>query len=183
MTIYKTGAKRLGHAFDIGCAIAPVDLETGTNTGKRLAMANYHSVAFVVFCAAGSADDVQIQLQQHTAYTAGTSANLAIIDKYYVKSETTLDNDETWQMFTQAAAYNIAAVAGAGVAGAQQQIVVVEVNADSLDDGYTHVSLNIPDLGAGGAKLGGALYITEPLVRRKPENMPNMLRGDYTANA
>lgn len=179
-----TGARRLGSAWDIGLAIAPIDLEAGANTGKRLAMANYHSVAFVVVAAAGTAnDDLQISLQQHTAYTGGTSANLSVITKYFTKDETVLDNDETWVAVTQAIGASISDAGGLGTSAEHQQIVVIEITQDQLDDTYTHVSMNIPDLGSAGAKLGCAFYIVEPLIRRKPENMPNMLRGDYTANA
>lgn len=167
----------LGRLFDIGAAIVPVDLQTATNTGKRLALKAGTAVTFVVFKAAGTAgDDPVISIQQHTAYTSGTSANLATITDYYLKTETVLDNDETWVKTTQAAGASITDPGGLGTSAESQMIIAFSVDAAQLSDGYTHVSLNIADVG-GNAQLGCALYIVHDLhAMRAPELLGNLLR-------
>ena len=60
------------------------------------------------------------------------------------------------------------------IARENQQIVVIEVGADQLTDGYTHLSMNVPQIGA--AKIGCVLYIKHDLkVQRRPANLPNLL--------
>src|SRR6188508_3284937 len=103
MTITSEG---LGQVFDIGTCWSPVDLNTSDGaTGKRISLLPGRGLSIVVFKAAGTAaQDMGYTLKQHTAYVSGTSANLATIDHYYLKDETALDNDETWQVIEQSAA-------------------------------------------------------------------------------
>lgn len=170
-----TAARALGRLFDIGCGIAPINLNTGANTGKRISMADCSGITFVVFAGVGTAaSDLAVDLQEHTAYTGGTTQDLDIITDYFIKDELALDNDESWVKTSQAAASEIADVGGTGVSAEDQQIVVIEVGADQLSNGYTHVSLNIPQPGA--TKLGCVLYIKHDLlVKRAPANLPNLL--------
>ena len=140
----------------------------------RVSLENYGGVTVVYFAsAAGTTDDPVPSLQQHTAYTGGTTDDLSIMDKIYRKSETALDGDEAWTATTQTAAAIMTAV----VAEAEKQnIYVIEIDADQLSDGYTHISVNHADLG-DDAKLGCCLYILRDLkVQRTPANMPNPLR-------
>ncbi|HLF79641.1 MAG TPA: hypothetical protein VJB57_19340 [Dehalococcoidia bacterium] len=170
-----TTARALGRLFDIGAGIIPVDLNTGANTGKRISMQDCGGITFVLFAGVGTAaSDMQCDLQEHTAYTGGTSADLDIITKYYNKQELALDNDESWVEVSQTAASEITDTGGAGTSGEHQQIVVIEVGAEQLSDGYTHLSMNVPQIGA--AKIGCCLYIKHDLkVQRKPANLPNLL--------
>lgn len=170
-----TMARALGRLFDIGCGISPVNLNTAGNTGKRISMQDCQGITFVVFAGVGTAaSDLAVDLQEATAYTGGTIQDLDIITKYYIKDELALDNDESWVETTQAAASEIADVGGLGVSAEHEQIVVIEVGADQLSDGFTHVSLNIPQPGA--TKLGCVLYIKHGLkVQRAPANLPNLL--------
>lgn len=166
-------ADALGRLFDISCGFATVDLATAGGTGKRISMQNYGGVTFVLsLSAAGTTDDPTPKLQQHTAYTGGTTADIEIMDTIYRKSETTLDGDEAWTKTTQTAATIMTAVAGEAE---KQNIYVIEVEADQLSDGYTHISLDYPDLGSD-AKLGTCIAILRDLkVQRAPANMPNPL--------
>jgi len=103
----------LGRLFDISCAWVPVALNGATNTGKRVCLKNYAGCTIVLFMTAvGTTDDPVPSLQQHTAYAGGTSADLAVIDTIYRKSETLLDGDEAWTKTTQTAAAIMTAVAG-----------------------------------------------------------------------
>jgi hypothetical protein len=170
--------ERLGDSFDISIGFAPVDMQTTANTGKRIRLRHCDALTVVFFKGAGTAgDDPVITLQEHTAYTGGTSANLAVIDRYHVKSETTLDGDETWTTVTQTAAATITDPGGAGTSAEEQQIVVFSVSGDSLTDGYEWVNASVADVG-GNAQLGCLLYLPHDLAtKRAPSKMPEWLQG------
>jgi hypothetical protein len=165
----------LGRLFDVGIAWSPVDSQTAAITGKRCSLKHATGVTIVVIKAAGTApNDPVFTLRQHTAYTSGTSADLAIIDHYYLKQETTLDNDEAWTKVTQTAA---ATVTGNGTSAETECIFVFEVNAASLSDGYAWVSLDLADTGAAGAQLACAIYLPHDLAaQRAPASLGNLLR-------
>ncbi len=127
-------------------------------------------------------DDVVLDLQQHTAYVSGTSNDLDAaavsdsvgVDHYYIKSEAALDNDELWTKVTQSEASEIT-LTGATY-GDKQNIVVIEVSAAQLGEGYTHVSLNAAST-TSTAHLGACLYFVHELrYQRKPSKLPNLLR-------
>lgn len=173
----------LGRLFDIGVGWAPVDLDTADGaTGKRISMVGADAITFVVFLGAGADGAVlTLDVQQHTAYTGGTSADLDAtgvagttgIDHYYVKTETLLDNDEAWSKVTQTEASEIALVAGDSDT---QQIVVIEVAASQMAEGYTHLSLTAAAT-LSAARLGACLYFVHEMRRqRKPTGLGNLLR-------
>lgn len=169
-----TSARALGRLFDIGSGIVPVDSQTADMTGHRTNMSNYQGVTFVVFKAAGTAnDDPVLDLQEHTAASGGTSQDLDVITDYYIKQEATLDNDETWVKVTQAAASEVTLN---GTSAETQMIVVVEVAAEQMSAGFNYLSLNIADTGSAGAQLISCLVIPWGLkVQRAPENMSTLL--------
>ncbi|OYP14072.1 hypothetical protein CFC35_05765 [Streptomyces sp. FBKL.4005] len=159
----------LGRLVDVCVGAAPVDLSTAAVTGKRVALKGSGGLTIVVVKGAGTAgDDPTFTLKQHTANTGGTTSNLAVIDHYYLKSATTLAGTETWSKVTQTAAATIADPGGAGTSAESQQIIVIEVDAAQLSDGYTHVSLDCADVGTN-AQLGVILYLRRDLlVERAP---------------
>jgi hypothetical protein len=161
----------LGRLFDLSTGVAPVDLQTA-QTGKRVSLAHAGGVLIVLFKGAGPAGhDPTVTLKEHTASTGGTSQNLAIIDHYYLKAETTLDGDETWTKVTQSAAATIADPGGGGTSAEEEQIVAIDVRAEQLSDDYGYVSLDVGDVG-GNAQLGGVLYMLYDLhVQRTPANL------------
>lgn len=160
----------LGRLFDISAGIVPVDSQTAAMTGKRVSLKNAGGVTIVVFKAAGTAnDDPVLDLQQHTAASGGTTADLDIIDHYYIKQEATLDGDETWTRVTQSAASEVTLNS---TSAESQMIVVIEVDARSLSDGYDYISLDIADTGSAGAQLISCLYLLRDLaVQRTPANL------------
>jgi hypothetical protein len=164
----------LGKDYDIGLAFAPVDLATAGFTGKRISMHDCAGVDIVLVYGAGTdGDDPVPSLQQHTAYTSGTSSNLAVMDTIYRKAETLLDNDESWAETTQTAATIMTAVADDAQ---KEKIYVIHVPSAALSDGYTHISVNQADL-SNNAQLAAGLYFKVGLqVQRTPPNMPNLLR-------
>lgn len=163
----------LGRLFDIGLGAVPTDAVAGAITGKRVAMSGANACTIVVVTSGGSTDITDVDLQQHTAYTGGTTADLDVIDHYYYKSEGTLDNDEAWVRGSQSAASEITNVGAAS----EELLLVIEVDAADLSDGYTHISLDIPDLGTNGTRYCAVLYFLHELrYQRKPANLPNLLR-------
>jgi hypothetical protein len=175
----------LGRLFDFGLDFAPVDLNTAGATGVRFNMSVATGITFVVglAVAGGGSDDDVMTIQQHTAYTAGTSSTLASasvatstgITAYWVKSEVSLDNDESWVEVAQAEG-GVITLLGATYA-TKQVLFAVYVGADQLGDTYTHVSLNFADPGSGGSRLGFCIGVLHDLgAQRKPANLPNLLR-------
>jgi hypothetical protein len=160
----------LGRMFDLSAGIVPVDSQTAAMTGLRVSMRNCSGITVVVYKAAGTAnDDPVLTFKQHTASSSGTSANLAVIDHYYLKQEATLDGDETWTKVTQSASQTVTL----NSTSAETQILAAfEVSANSLADGYAYLSVDIADTGSAGAQLISMFYILHDLtVQRAPANL------------
>lgn len=161
----------LGRLFDISTGVAPVSLDTAAQTGKRVALRDAGGVTIVAFVgAAGSGTEaLAFTIQQHTAASSGTTATLDNSNvKYYTKLATTLAGSEQW---AAAASPSSGVVTIAGADSTKQGIVVIEVDAVNLSDGYGYVSLNAADPGTG-VRLGAVLYILRDLkVQRKPSSL------------
>lgn len=166
-----TGARALGRLFNISTGAVPTDAVAAAITGNRVSLADAGGVSFVVVCSAGSTDILDVDLREHTAASGGTSQDLDIITRYYYQSETTLDGDEVWTEGSQSAASEITNIGAAS----EQQLVVIEVSAEQLSDGFNYVSLDVPDLGTNGTKYVAILNIVHDLhVQRKPQNLVNL---------
>jgi hypothetical protein len=161
----------LGNLFDIGTAIAPVDLAAGANTGHRLHLRNYGGVCIVLYFEVGAAaEPVIATVREHDAATSGNSADLAVVTQFFSKSEAVLDGDEAWVRVTQTAA---ATVTDADWDDALQALVAIEVDAGALSDDYEWISVNIADTGTTTGHLGCALYIPYGLkVMRRSDLLP-----------
>lgn len=171
----------LGRLYDIGLSAAPVDSQSAAITGKRFSLQNASGITFLVVKAAGTAnDDPVLTLKQHTAYTSGTTADLAVITRVFTKQETLLDNDESWTLNTQAAA---ATFTGNATSAESQMLIAIEVGADQLSDGYTHVSLDIADTGSAGAQLVAVVGIVHDLKEQRSPDKLGSLLNPGTANA
>lgn len=170
-----TKERALGHLFDIEGMIAPKDFSSGASTGQRIDMRKATTCTFVIYCGAGTAaDDLLIDLQEHNASSSGTSQDLDIITEYFRKSETTLDGDEVWTRYTQAAASETTDTTG--TTAEEQNLMVVEVRHDQLSDGFKWISINVPDLGSAGTKFGCVLVILSGLRQQgKPERLKKSL--------
>lgn len=177
------GMEGLGRLFNIGNAVQPVDINTSdAATGLRISMQGATGITIIAITNAGGADDLTFDVQQHTAYTGGTSNDLDAtavatstgIDHFYIKAETTNDGDEAWVKVTQTAASEC--VVSGTTYGAMQKLVAIYVSADQLGDGYTHISVNVACT-TSTAQLLAVLYIVHDLaVQRAPVNLPNLLR-------
>jgi hypothetical protein len=170
-----TKERALGRLFDITPVIMPADLVGGAKTGKRIHMKHGRTVTFVAVKSTdgGTTDDFALDVQEHTASTGGTSTDLDIVTDYFTKSETALDGDEAWVRTTQTAASEIAAITGTAEL---ELVLVVEVQASDLSDGYEWISVNTPDLGSTDVQIGVVIAIISDLAAgRKPENLPDWL--------
>jgi hypothetical protein len=170
------GVRGLGRVFDLGSVVVPVaDLAAGAQTGHRVHLKNYDGVAFVLYMGAVSAgtDTFVPDVQQANAASGGTLQDLDAVTTWYHKSEATLDGDETWTKVTQTAGSEVS-LTGATYA-ALQMIVVIEVLASQLADGFEWVSVDMADPGAGGTRPGCILAILFNLnVQRAPENLAQL---------
>ncbi len=173
----------LGRIFDIGTAVAPVDINTSdAATGKRISMANASGLTVIAHTLVGGADDITFDVQQHTAYVNGTSADLDAaavatstgITKYHIKAEVALDNDESWVEVTQAEASEVVVVGA--TYGIMQKMVAIYISAAQLGDGYSHLSVNVACT-TSTSQLLTVIYLLHDLaVQRKPANLGNLLR-------
>ncbi|MEU4804319.1 hypothetical protein [Actinosynnema sp. NPDC023587] len=161
----------LGRLFDISVGWSPVDAQTA-QTGKRVSLRNAGGCTIVVIKAAGTAgDDHSYDLQQHTASSGGTTADLDIITSYHLKDEVTLDGDETWARLAQAVASEITEAGAAGTSAEHEQILVIEIEATQLADGYDYISLNSGGEGSN-AQLSTCIYLLRDLMaQRAPVNL------------
>lgn len=161
----------LGSDYDIALGLAPVDLNTAGGTGLRQYMGDIDYLVVLFVGGAGAASEPPVlTLKQHTASTSGTTANMATVSEFWVKSEATLDNDEQWVRTAQAA--------GAVVTGTAQvqQMIAFRVNPEDLSAGSKYISVDIADVGAA-AQLGVVLYILGGIgVRGAPTTMLPPLR-------
>lgn len=158
----------LGRLFDVSIGAVPTDAVAGAITGKRVSLKNAGGCTILVVTTGASTDITDVDLQQHTASSGGTTADLDIIDYYFYKSEATLDGDETWTKATQTAASEITNVGAAS----EELLLAIEVDADQLTDGYSYISLDIPDLGTNGTRHCAILYLLRDLkVKRTPANL------------
>lgn len=132
--------------------VQPVDLNDGANTGLRVDMSKCKRVSFICIADAGTTPSSHtFSFEQHDAAAAGNSAALSIGNPYYhcLNSAT---------VFTKV-------VPGAAASsfdldtlvGDNEYVVVFEVLAEDLTDGYKWASINLTD--AGGAQLGTILAI------------------------
>lgn len=149
----------LGRLFDVSTGAVPTDAVAGAITGKRVSLRGADACTILVVTTGGSTDITDVDLQQHTASTGGTTGDLDIIDHYYYKSEATLDGDEQWTKGTQTAASEITNVGAAS----EELLLAIEVSATQLSDGYSYISLDIPDLGTNGTRFCAILYVLHGL--------------------
>lgn len=168
MTTY---AKALGTLLNASVGAVPTDAVGSAITGNRVHLSNGKGVIFFVVASAGSTDILDLDLNEHTAATGGTSQDLDIITDFWHQTETTLDGDETWTKVTQTAASEITNVGSAST----ENLVAVEVQAEQLSPGYEWVSLNVPDLGSNGTKYVAILNLVYGLrYQRAPELLANL---------
>lgn len=130
--------------------IAPVDLNTAVNTGLRIDMQKFERVSFVCNLDAGTTTTTHgFALKQHTVATAGTPIALAVANPYFHKIGSALSFTKV-DVTSDTSDYDLHALLSNNAA-----VVVFEVLAEQLTQGYRYVSLDITD--TGGAQLGSVM--------------------------
>lgn len=152
---------KLGYHFDVVPGITPVNLAAAANTGERLRLRDYGGVAIVFFKAAGGAGEAPtVDVREHNAASSGTSQDLDVVERYFKKEAATLTSAAAWVEVTQSAASE---VTDADWDDANEVLVVIEVEATSLSDGFDWISADVPDVGTT-AQVGCLLYIPYELA-------------------
>jgi hypothetical protein len=160
----------LGRLFDVSCGFSPVDLNTAGATGKRVSLRQCQGVSIVLYvgAAASGTEAEAFTLKEHTLSAAGTSQTFTGTATYYTKYEATLDGDEVW---SAPAAPTAGVITIAAADRDKEGIIVVEIDATALSDGFRYVSVDAADPGAV-SRLGAALYLLRDLDNpRKPANL------------
>lgn len=162
--------KGLGRLFDVATVQAVHDLAAAASTGNPVSLKNAGGITFLVSldAAASGTDDVVITIREAKDGAGASEQDLDVVTEYYRRAETTLDNDETWTKVTQTA--GDITIAGATYA-TQEVLLSVYVDASDLSDDYTHITVDIADIGAV-ARSGEVIGILHDLkVMRAPENL------------
>ncbi len=134
--------------------VGPVDLNTAAVTGARVNIAKATRVAFVVVLGAGTSTTTHgFTLKQHTAASSGTSADLSVDNPYFHKIGAATYFTKV-SPSSAAAAYDLHTLLADSAS-----IVVFEVLAEQLTDGYGWVSVDTAD--SGGAQLGVVLALVD----------------------
>lgn len=119
---------------------------SATTAAVRVNLENARGVTFVLIGATSG----NATIEEHNAATSGTSANLAVVTRYYTQAS------GVWTKRTQAAAATVTAVTGG--------LLAVYVSAKSLSDGYKYVSISHAS--------GSFVYVLHDLaVQRTPANL------------
>lgn len=144
--------RRFLEGNQIVAAINPVDLATAANDGDWFNMKRYGRALAILFKSAGTAGQDPIFTLRQAQDNAGTGAKALDFTTIYSKLGAVAEFTKN----TQAAANTYTDAASAEAAA----IMVVEILAEELDvaGGFTHIQLQIPDVGAA-AQLGCGLYI------------------------
>jgi hypothetical protein len=139
--------------------LGPVDFNTGANTGERIDMRMFKRVTFICALAAGTTpDNHTFTLRQHTAASAGTSADLASDTPYFHKINAATS-------FTKITPDTAVAAKDLDTLAADNKFMVVfEVLQQELTDGYRWVSVDAAD--SGGSQLGCVIAICHEAVAK-----------------
>lgn len=143
------------------------DIDSTVLTGDRVSMVGFGHCTMILHTADVAAV-VTYTVQEHTAATGGTSANLVAVQHYYRKSaNTNLDAVGTFTLVT-----NDPIVATAVTVTGETGLLVLEFRADELTDGSPFISVNSSDPGA--ACLFAGFYILSD-TRYAQEVVPSAL--------
>ena len=129
-----------------------VDLDTAPLSGDRVNMAKFGHCTMILH-SADVAAVVTYTIQNHTAATGGTSADIVGIQHYWRKSaNTNLDAVGTFTRIT-----NDPILATAKTITGETALLILEIRADQMADGSPFLSVNMSDPGV--AALFSGFYI------------------------
>ena len=163
-----TDARALGKIYNVGSVTVPTDAVAAAITGARTSHRHCQGVSYIIVTTGGSTDITDLDLQEHSAYTSGTSQDLDIVTKMFYRSEASVDGDEAWTAWSQSAASEVTNIGAAS----EELVAVLDVGSEQLSDGFYYTSLNVPDLGSNGTRYVAIIPIMYGLhVQRYPTNL------------
>lgn len=170
----------LANVLDLSIGVNNAAQATGTVTGKRIHMAQYQTMDFVLIMGAASAgtDTIVLTLQEANALTGGTAQNLAAIgDVYYKSTAAALAGTEQWTFLDNRSAsvkQATLSLTNALIPAANSAIVEFSVEADSLSAGFGWLLVNFSGLTSTNTRPGTLLYVGSGLkAMRAPELLAN----------
>jgi hypothetical protein len=165
------GRQGLGREFDVAPVIVPVNLSGAAATGLPVSLVDCGGVTFVLFKGAGTAGDDPVITVRESQDAAGTGEqDLDVVTSYVYKGDTSVSGNESWVAATQTAGD----IDGDGTLDAEDAgLLAFYIDAGQLSDGFTHVTVDVADVGLN-AQVGGVLAIRHDLkVQRAPASLGN----------
>lgn len=167
----------LGRVFDVAPVLQGVNLAAGANAGLPVSLENAGGVTFLFLKDQGAAGEDPVITVREAQDGSGTNEqDLDVVTEYYSKTNadaSALDGSETWARHTQTAGDidGDNAAAEVGLSAEDEALVAIYIDQDDLSDGFTHVTLDIADVG-DTAQIGAVLAIlTDLKVQRTPQNL------------
>lgn len=149
---------------DVAAGIIPVNLATGANNGDWADITKFRAIAVVVFIAGGTAgQDPTITLKQARSST-GTGSKDLNFERIWEKNGSALSSVSDFTLVEQDADEDYTD----DDLAENQNIIGIHVNQNMVDNGFTHIRVEIPDVGTG-AQIGCALYIGVDPIRSYPD--------------
>lgn len=139
----------------IVAAIIPVDMSAAANDGDWFNMKNFRRALAVLFKGIGTAGQDPVFTLRQAQDATGTGAKALNFTEIWSKVGTQTGIGQ-FTKTTQAAANTFTDA----VSAEAQAIMAVEILAEQLDvaNGFTHIQLQVPDVGAA-AQIGCGFYI------------------------
>lgn len=160
----------LQHFANVVAAITPSDLSSAALSGPYASLKHCEALTIIIIKSIGTAGDDPVITLTQAQDAAGTGAKALNITS--LKHQTGADIT-TSTSFTDGLdgsgnvidrQYPVSSYDTDGIAGAEsEQLILIRVHEDDLDEGFTHVKLNIADVGTN-AQLGAAIYIASGLA-------------------
>ncbi len=140
----------------------PVALSTGANNGDWISMKGYGKCTVIFFKNVGKAgEDPTVVFEQATSI-GGSGKDLDVIDKVWVKQNTTLLAEGTFTIATQSAATSYTEA----TSGEDSCIWMMDFYGDEMDvaNGYDCFRATVADIGTAtpNAGYGALLYLLWP---------------------
>lgn len=134
-------------------AFDPVNLGGQANNGDWVNLRNYFRLVVVLIAGIGAAGEDPVFTLRQAQDNAGTGAKALEFTRVYEKVGV-LANVGVFTKVEQVAAGSYTNAASGEVAN----VIAVEILPEQMDEGFTHVQLQIPDTGVA-AQLGAAFYL------------------------
>ena len=139
----------------------PFDVGGGPMTGDWVSMEEFNHLS-LIYCAdiGTNGEDPILTVLQGDSSSGGNSKALNVTEVYQKEGATAINAIAVFTKITGQSDNTITSASG----GENEQLVVIEIDGDSLDvaNGYDHVSMTIADPGTAGKLICVLAILTEP---------------------